>query len=290
VVAADLEERRAARDEGGRHEPGHPAGPLVLGRHGVEPAARLDDHAPDGAREPSLGAHPLDRPLERAGLPPRVVVAERDELGAARSVPTLRAKAPRSRPPRTTSTPSPSGGGGALPWSTTTTGTPRCSARSPRSVQASTGQRSRVMTTKAASRLSDVHSGGAPVAARAAYDVRVPRFHHLWIVEAELEVRNPAPGGDPRGERIYDALMRYASDETEPYPIQCQRNDDGWLELAFPVWCATRFAALAAGSAMLSEACAHAGADIGVVRLAAGESTNEIEGYRERFQQMEASQ
>ena len=118
--------------------------------------------------------------------------------------------------------------------------------------------------------------------------MRVPRFHHLWIVEAELEVRNPAPGGDARGERIFEALMRYASDETEPYPMQCRRSDDGWLEITFPVWAATQFAALAAGSALLSEASAHAAADIGVVRLTAGESASEIESYRERFQQMEA--
>ena len=120
--------------------------------------------------------------------------------------------------------------------------------------------------------------------------MRVPRFHHLWIVEAELEVTNPAPGDETRGDRIYDALMRYASDDTEPYPIQCQRNDDGWLEITFPVWAATRFAALAAGSALLSEACAHAAADIGIVRMTAGESANEIEAYRERFHEMEASQ
>ena len=120
--------------------------------------------------------------------------------------------------------------------------------------------------------------------------MRVPRFHHLWIVEAELEVTNPAPGDETRGDRIYDALMRYASDETEPYPVQCQRSDDGWLEITFPVWAASRFAALAAGSALLSEACARAAADIGIVRMTAGESANEIEDYRERFQQMEASQ
>ena len=120
--------------------------------------------------------------------------------------------------------------------------------------------------------------------------MRVPRYHHLWIVEAELEVTNPAPEGDARGDRIYEALLRYASDETEPYPLQCRRNDDGWLELTFPVFAATRFAALAAGSALLAEACADAQATTGVVRLTAGESTNEIEDYRARFQQMEASQ
>ena len=120
--------------------------------------------------------------------------------------------------------------------------------------------------------------------------MRVPRFHHLWIVEAELEVANPAPGGDARGQRIFDALMRYASDETDPYPVTCQRNDDGWLEITFPVWAATRFAAVAAGSAVLAEACAHAAADVGVLRLTAGESGTEIEAYRARFQQMEATQ
>ena len=117
----------------------------------------------------------------------------------------------------------------------------------------------------------------------------MPRFHHLWIVEAELEVRNPAPGDEPRGERIFAALMRYASEETDPYPIQSRRSDDGWLEITFPVWAATRFAAVAAGSAVLAEACAHAAADIGVLRLTAGESGTEIEAYRARFQQMEAA-
>src|SRR3712207_5695955 len=118
----------------------------------------------------------------------------------------------------------------------------------------------------------------------------MPRFHHLWIVEAELEVTNPTTDGEARGDRIYEALERYASDETEPYPLQCRRTDDGWLELTFPVFAATRFAALAAGSALLAEARADAGADIGVVRITAGESTNEIEGYRSRFQEMESQQ
>ncbi|HEV2812077.1 MAG TPA: hypothetical protein VGW10_02395 [Solirubrobacteraceae bacterium] len=117
----------------------------------------------------------------------------------------------------------------------------------------------------------------------------MPRFHHLWIVEAELEIRNPDPAGDARGDAIFDAVLRYATDDTEPYPVQCQRTDGGWLEITFPVFAATRFAAMAAGATLLSEACARADADIGVVRLTAGESTTEIEGYRERFQQMEAS-
>ena len=118
---------------------------------------------------------------------------------------------------------------------------------------------------------------------------RVSDFHHLWIVEAELEVRNPAPEGDPQGERIFAALAQYASDDTEPYPTTCRRSDDGWLEIGFPVWAASRWAAIAAGAAVLSEACARSATDIGVVRLSAGESTTEIEAYRERFQAMEAS-
>ena len=118
----------------------------------------------------------------------------------------------------------------------------------------------------------------------------MPRFHHLWIVEAELELRNPDPSGPRRGELIFEALLRYATDDTEPYPVKCSRTDDGWLEILFPVFAPNPFAALAAGSALLSEACAHAHADVGIVRLNVGESGHEIEGYRERFQQMEASQ
>ena len=118
----------------------------------------------------------------------------------------------------------------------------------------------------------------------------MPRFHHLWIVEAELELTNPAPEGDARGDRIYEALVQFASDETEPYPLQCRRNDDGWLEIAFPVFAPTPFGALASASSVLAGACAEAGAEVGVARLTVGESTNEIEGYRDRFQQMEASQ
>ena len=118
----------------------------------------------------------------------------------------------------------------------------------------------------------------------------MPRFHHLWIVEAELELRNPDPGETARSERIFEAMLRYASGDTEPYPVQCRRNDDGWLEITFPVFAANPFAALASGSALLSEACAHADAAVGVVRLTVGESGHEIEGYRERFQRMEASQ
>ncbi|HEX8085263.1 MAG TPA: hypothetical protein VF529_13305 [Solirubrobacteraceae bacterium] len=118
----------------------------------------------------------------------------------------------------------------------------------------------------------------------------MPRFHHLWIVEAELEVRNPDPSGPARGDRIFEALLRYASDDTEPYPVKCSRSDDGWLEITFPVFAANPFAALASGAALLSEACASADTAVGVVRLNVGESTSEIEGYRSRFQEMEASQ
>jgi hypothetical protein len=131
-------------------------------------------------------------------------------------------------------------------------------------------------------------------------NVVMPRFHHLWIVDVELELRNPAPQNRP-GEtlaadgdrscagRIYDALSRYATEESAPYPAEVVREDDRWLEVSFPVWAATRFAALAAGAAILAEACAHAGADTGVVRLAIGESAEELREYRGRVHEMEAT-
>ena len=118
----------------------------------------------------------------------------------------------------------------------------------------------------------------------------MPRFHHLWIVEAELEVRNPRADGTARADRIFEELLRYASDDTEPYPVKCARNDDGWLEITFPVFAANPFAALASGAALLSEAVARADTAVGVVRLNVGESGHEIEGYRERFHEMESSQ
>jgi hypothetical protein len=129
----------------------------------------------------------------------------------------------------------------------------------------------------------------------------MPRFHQLWIVDVELEIRNPAPGERPPDPvaaevadrscagRIYDALSRYASEETSPYPAKAVREDDGWLEVTFPVWAATRFAALAAGATILAEACGQAGADTGVVRLAIGESAEELHGYRSRVHEMEAT-
>jgi len=124
------------------------------------------------------------------------------------------------------------------------------------------------------------------------------RFHQLWIVDAEVEIRNPAPGDRPDvdalgssdhscGGRIYDALLRYASEESAPYPAEVVREDDCWLQLTFPVWAPTRFAALAAGATVLAEACARADADTAVVRLAAGESIDELHDYRGRIHEME---
>lgn len=114
------------------------------------------------------------------------------------------------------------------------------------------------------------------------------RFHHLWIVEAELEIRNPGPESDSRCERLFAALERYASDDTDPYPAQAASNDDGWVEMTFPVFAPTRFAALAAASALLAESCRDADADVGVVRLTAGEGSDELVRYRESTQAMEA--
>ena len=114
------------------------------------------------------------------------------------------------------------------------------------------------------------------------------RFHHLWIVEAELEIRNPASEADTRCERIFAALERYASDDTEPYPTQAASHDDGWIELAFPVFAPTRFAALAAAGTLLAQACAEAQADVGIVRLTAGEGSNDLVRYREQASAMEA--
>jgi hypothetical protein len=117
----------------------------------------------------------------------------------------------------------------------------------------------------------------------------VPRFHHLWIVEAELEIRNPSADAVATGDRVYAALERYATEDTAPYPTQCRRTDDGWLELAFPVWAPNRWAAVAAGATVLAEACAHAEVDVGTVRMAAGESFDELRDYRSRIHQMEAT-
>ena len=116
----------------------------------------------------------------------------------------------------------------------------------------------------------------------------MPDFHHLWIVEAELEVRNPA-GEDPRCERLFDALAKYAGEDTSPYPTQAAREDDGWAEVTFPVWASTRWAAIAAGAALLAETCAGSGVDVGVTRLTAGESSEELLRYRDRTRDLEAS-
>jgi hypothetical protein len=114
------------------------------------------------------------------------------------------------------------------------------------------------------------------------------RFHHMWIVEAELEILNPAAGEQTRCERIFAALERYASDDTDPYPGQAASTDDGWVELTFPVFAPSRFAALAAGSTLIAEACREAEADVGVVRLTAGEGSDDLLRYRNRAQAMEA--
>jgi hypothetical protein len=117
----------------------------------------------------------------------------------------------------------------------------------------------------------------------------MPRFHHLWIVEAELEIRNPAPAPDARCERLFDALAQYASDETEPYPSQVSSRDDGWMELTFPVWAPSQWAAVAAGSTVLAECCARCNVESGVVRLAAAESSSALSEYRNRTRRMEAA-
>ena len=128
----------------------------------------------------------------------------------------------------------------------------------------------------------------------------MPHFHHLWIVDAEVEIRNPAPADRPAdaplhtedrscGGRIYDALSRYATDESAPYPAQVVSEDDRFLEVTFPVWAPTRFAAVAAGATVLAEACGRAETDVGVLRLAAGESAEELHDYRGRVQRLEAN-
>jgi hypothetical protein len=117
----------------------------------------------------------------------------------------------------------------------------------------------------------------------------MPRFHHLWIVEVELEIRNPSGGHESRCERMFESLARYASEDTSPYPSQIASTDDGWLELTFPVWAATQWAAIAAGAAVLSEACARADVEAGVVRMAAGESSEQLLKYRDRVREMETA-
>jgi hypothetical protein len=116
----------------------------------------------------------------------------------------------------------------------------------------------------------------------------MPHFHHLWVVDVELEIANPAPDAEEScGERIFGALSRYASEDVSPYPASVVRSDDCWLEVTFPVWAPSRFAALSAGAAVLAEVCAYAEAQIAVVRLAVGESAEELHGYRHRMRDME---
>ena len=114
-------------------------------------------------------------------------------------------------------------------------------------------------------------------------------FHHLWIVEAELEILNPNPAADARYERLFAALERYASDDTAPYPAQAATEDDGWVEMTFPVWGPTKWAAVAAGATVLAEACAQADCKVGVVRLAAAESSDELTRYHGRVREMEGA-
>jgi|SRR3954447_24801123 hypothetical protein len=113
-------------------------------------------------------------------------------------------------------------------------------------------------------------------------------FHHLWVLDAELEIANPAPGATQScGARVVDALARYAHEDSEPYPASVIREDDCWLEVTFPVWAPSRFAALSAGASVLAEVCAAAGAQAGVVRLAVGESAEQLHRYRHRMHDME---
>lgn len=112
-------------------------------------------------------------------------------------------------------------------------------------------------------------------------------FHHLWIVEAELEIRNPASEAETRCERLFVALERYASEDTAPYPAQAATRDDGWVEMTFPVWAPTPWAAVAAGATVLAEACASADVAAGVVRMTAAESLDEISRYHARVHAME---
>jgi hypothetical protein len=111
------------------------------------------------------------------------------------------------------------------------------------------------------------------------------RFHHTWIVEVELELK----GREGSSARIFDALAAYGCDDTDPYPAQVTREDGGWLEVSFPVWAPTQWAAIAAGAATLADACARADAEVGVVRIGAAESSRGHEDYRDRVRDMEAT-
>ena len=117
----------------------------------------------------------------------------------------------------------------------------------------------------------------------------MPQFHHLWIVEAELEIRNPGTDHQTRCDALYGVLERYATEDTSPYPSQIASTDDGWLEVTFPVWAATQWAAVAAGATVLAEACARADVAPGVARLAAGESSEALLKYRHRVREMETA-
>jgi hypothetical protein len=115
------------------------------------------------------------------------------------------------------------------------------------------------------------------------------RFHHLWIVEAELEICNPQPDAESCCERIFGALEHYASEDTDPYPAQVSARDGGWIEVTFPVFTPTRFAAVAAGAAILAEVCRVADANVGVVKVGVGESSEDLTRYNDRVQAMDAA-
>jgi hypothetical protein len=113
-------------------------------------------------------------------------------------------------------------------------------------------------------------------------------FHHLWVIDAEIEITNPAPEAPAScGDRIVDALSRYAHEDSHPYPASVIRTDDCWVEVTFPIWAPSQFAALSAGATVLAEVCATADAQTSIVRLAAGESADELHRYRHRMRQME---
>ena len=84
------------------------------------------------------------------------------------------------------------------------------------------------------------------------------------------------------------ASDQHGSDRNGATGHPLRREDDRWLEITFPVWAPTRFAALAAGATVLAEACGRAEADTGVLRMAAGESAEELHDYRGRVHEMEA--
>lgn len=111
------------------------------------------------------------------------------------------------------------------------------------------------------------------------------RFHHAWIVEVELELK----GDGDCSERIFGALAAHGCDDTDPYPAQVTREDGAWLDVSFPIWAPTQWAAIAAGAATLADACTRAEAEVGVVRIGAAESSRGLESYRDRVRDMDTA-